>query len=163
MISISPPEFHKNIILDLKNYILTFQTDKNNETHSKYLLCLKMITDPYFDRQLSTSLLEFFSEKKPGFFNVDYLSHSIFLDVLVQLSKVDRSELSLLVLHEHTRIGLLSIFTKCKHVIKGLPYLSISLAKSLIHLLKKEKGKMNLLTYKLRELSLILRSSKKKV
>jgi hypothetical protein len=141
IISITPSVCQQQIINHISN-VLKDKSPSNNDVHSCYLLCIRLLGAVESNKTMPLELLELFSQKKNLHFEVDYATHSLLIDLLVKLTQVlkyDKQAMSQLQIH--IKITLSALKEQKQRCVVGQPFLEKSLAKAVAHCLQFCSGK----------------------
>ncbi|XP_066913477.1 tRNA (32-2'-O)-methyltransferase regulator THADA-like [Clytia hemisphaerica] len=141
IISITPQNAHSQLVHHIEE-ILTDKNSTNNNIYSCYLLCnklLKVIDSENVPRQILSLVTSNYITN----FKVDYMTHSLWVDLLIKLVHVlhgDEQRQAVNLLFDHVRIPLQVFSTHKRLCIVGQSYLEKSLANGVVKLLKHPKG-----------------------
>ena len=141
IISITPHNAHSHLVRHIEE-ILTDKKSTNNIIYSSYLVfnkLLKVIDSELVLHQIQSLV----SSKCITNFKVDYMTHSLWIDLLVKLVNIlhgDKQQEAVDLLFGHVRIPLHVFTTHQRLCIVGQPYLEKSLAHGVVQLMKYSKG-----------------------
>ena len=141
IISITPHNAHSQLVRHIEE-ILTDKESTNNIIYSSYLVFNKLLKVIDSENVLH-QILSLVSSECIMNFKVDYMTHSLWIDLLVKLVNIlhgGKQQEAIDLLFGHVRVPLHAFTTHQRLCIIGQPYLEKSLAHGVVQLLKHSKG-----------------------